>query len=80
MRVFDAAMLDVNLNGNDNWPVAEAFVTLGVPFVCSTGNSGHDIGCATPKPFKYEALGARPDRHRDGYLLQSSRLRLRLRG
>ena len=56
MRVFDAAMLDVNLNGNDNWPVAEAFVTLGVPFVCSTGNSGHDIGCATPKPFKFEAL------------------------
>jgi hypothetical protein len=27
-----------------------------------------------------DALGARPDRHRDGYLLQSSRLRLRLRG
>jgi hypothetical protein len=26
------------------------------------------------------ALGARPDRHRDGYLLQSSRLRQRLRG
>src|SRR5713226_808097 len=25
-------------------------------------------------------LGARPDRHRDGYLLHSSRLRLRLRG
>jgi hypothetical protein len=56
MRVFDAAMLDVNLNGNDNHPVAEAIVALGVPFVCSTGNSGHDIGCATPKPFKYEAL------------------------
>ena len=27
-----------------------------------------------------ERLGARPDRHRDGYLLQSSRLRLGLRG
>jgi hypothetical protein len=32
------------------------FFALGLPFVCSTGNSGHDIGCATPKPFKYEAL------------------------
>src|SRR5450432_2214941 len=29
---------------------------------------------------KVARLGARPDRHRDGYLLQSSRLRLRLRG
>jgi hypothetical protein len=28
MRVFDAAMLDVNLNGNDNHRVAEAFVAL----------------------------------------------------
>jgi hypothetical protein len=27
-----------------------------------------------------QRLGARPDRHRDGYLLQSSRLRLGLRG
>jgi hypothetical protein len=38
-RVFDAAMLDVNLNGNKSYPVADALAARGVPFVFSTGYS-----------------------------------------
>jgi CheY-like chemotaxis protein len=34
---FDIAILDVNLNGQSAFPVAELLVTRGVPFVFSTG-------------------------------------------
>ena len=63
-QVFDAAMLDMNLNGNDSQLVAEALSARGVPFVYSTGNTGHgmrDGYCDRPvlkKPFKYEELVA----------------------
>ena len=40
---FDAAMLDLNLNGNATYLVADALVARGVPFVFSTGYSGDDI-------------------------------------
>lgn len=40
-QAFDAAMLDMNLNGSDSHPVAEALSARGVPFVYSTGNTGH---------------------------------------
>jgi CheY-like chemotaxis protein len=58
-QVFDAAMLDMNLNGDT---VADALAARGVPFVFSTGNSGHDMRdrfrdhAVLRKPFKYEAL------------------------
>jgi CheY-like chemotaxis protein len=63
-QVFDAAMLDVNLNGNDSHPVAEALSARGVPFVYSTGNSGQSLKDGysdrpvLKKPFKYEELAA----------------------
>ena len=63
-QVFDAALLDVNLNGNDSHPVAEALSARGVPFVYSTGNTGHSLreGYSDrpmlKKPFKYEELAA----------------------
>ena len=63
-QVFDAAMLDMNLNGNDSQLVAEALSARGVSFVYSTGNTGHgmrDGYCDRPvlkKPFKYEELVA----------------------
>ena len=63
-QVFDAAMLDMNLNGNDSQLVAEALSARGVPFVYSPGNTGHgmrDGYCDRPvlkKPFKYEKLVA----------------------
>lgn len=61
-QVFDAAMLDMNLNGNKSRDVAAALVARGVPFVFSTGYSGLEIGDAysdrpvLKKPFPYEEL------------------------
>jgi CheY-like chemotaxis protein len=40
-QVFDAAMLDVNLNGRNSRPMADALAARGVPFFLSTGNAGH---------------------------------------
>src|SRR5450631_451829 len=40
-QVFDAAMLDVNLQGHNSRPVADALAARGVPFFFSTGNGGH---------------------------------------
>ena len=45
---FDAAMVDMNLNGEDSHSVAEALVAKGVPFIYSTGNGGYDMKGATP--------------------------------
>ena len=38
-QVFDAATLDLNLDGNESYPVADRLLALGVPFVFSTGYS-----------------------------------------
>ncbi|MBE1203136.1 response regulator [Aminobacter carboxidus] len=40
---FDAAMLDMNLNGDKTYFVADALAARGVPFVFSTGYSGHHV-------------------------------------
>jgi CheY-like chemotaxis protein len=40
---FDAAMLDMNLGGAMTYSVADALGVRGVPFVFSTGYSGHEI-------------------------------------
>jgi CheY-like chemotaxis protein len=63
-QVFDVAILDINLNGNDSHPVAEALSARGVPFVYSTGNTDHGSTngySGRPvlrKPFKFEELVA----------------------
>jgi len=63
-QVFDVALLDVNLNGKDSHPVAEALSARGVPFVYSTGNTGQSLRDGysdrpvLKKPFKYEELAA----------------------
>ena len=36
-EAIDLAVLDVNLNGEKSFPVADALVARGVPFVFSTG-------------------------------------------
>jgi CheY-like chemotaxis protein len=36
-QAIDAALLDVNLDGEMSYPVADALVVRGVPFVFSTG-------------------------------------------
>jgi CheY-like chemotaxis protein len=61
-HVFDAAMLDMNLNGDDSLKVADALTARGVPFVYCTGNNGHGMrvnSANTPvlrKPFSFEEL------------------------
>lgn len=42
-QVFDAAVLDVNLNGCESYPVAVALGARGVPFAFSTGYNGEDM-------------------------------------
>ena len=61
-QVFDAAMLDMNLNGNKSHDVADALAARGVPFVFSTGYSALDMRDdyrdrpVLKKPFPYEEL------------------------
>jgi CheY-like chemotaxis protein len=40
---FDAALLDLNLNGVRSYPVADALAALGVPFAFATGYGGHGL-------------------------------------
>lgn len=42
-QIFDAAMLDMNLNGDKTHSVADALAARGVPFIFSTGYSGRDM-------------------------------------
>jgi len=59
---FDAAILDINLNGDRVYPVAEILSQRNVPYLFITGYSGHDLPAqftAPPrinKPFKREEL------------------------
>lgn len=61
---FDMAMLDVSLHGEDSFPVADALLRLGIPFVFTTGfGSAHlpDRFRGTPlmeKPFRLKELSA----------------------
>jgi CheY-like chemotaxis protein len=63
-QVFDVAMLDMNLNGNDSHVVAEALAARGIPFFYSTGNTsrslrdGYSDRPVLKKPFKFEELAA----------------------
>ncbi|HEL3017000.1 TPA: response regulator [Stenotrophomonas maltophilia] len=61
---FDMAMLDVSLHGEDSFPVADALLRLGVPFVFTTGfGSAHlpERFKGTPmmeKPFRLKELSS----------------------
>ena len=48
---FDLATIDVNLNGEISYPVAEALSARGVPFAFSTGYGEHGVN---------EGFGDRP--------------------
>lgn len=45
---FDVAVLDVNLNGAESYPVADRLVELGVPFLFTTGFGANRL----PERFK----------------------------
>ena len=61
---FDAALLDMNLDGTKSHAVADALAARGVPFAFSTGYSGHDTRDGyrdrpvLKKPFRDEELAA----------------------
>ena len=42
-QAFDAAMVDVNLDGMQSYSVADALRARGVPFMFSTGYSGQSL-------------------------------------
>ena len=59
---FDVAILDVNLNGDNTGPVAEALAARGVPFVFATGYGEQGLPEAfrdrptLKKPFQMDGL------------------------
>jgi DNA-binding response OmpR family regulator len=61
---FDLAILDVNLNGEEVYPVAEILKQRGIPFIFSTGygagglKSGFDGAPQVVKPFQQKLLMA----------------------
>lgn len=63
-EAIDAAVLDVNLNGEKSYPVADALAARRVPFVFSTGydqNSmpiGYQDFAMLQKPYSLSVLGA----------------------
>lgn len=60
---FDIAVLDVNLNGTQSFPVADALAALGVPFFFTTGygqavTDGYRDRPVLTKPYQLESLEA----------------------
>src|SRR5580658_1292176 len=61
-EAIDAAVLDVNLNGQMSYPVADALLARGVPFVFSTGyasnrlQEGYRTYSALQKPYHMTEL------------------------
>ena len=71
---FDVAILDVNLNGDETYPIADALAARAIPFVFASGYSAGRLRkeyrstLSLQKPFQQQelertlaaALGARP--------------------
>ena len=61
-RAFDAALLDLNLDGRKSLPVADALAARAVPFVFATGygdgsiDGEHALRAVLGKPFREAAL------------------------
>ena len=59
---FDLAILDVNLNGQESYPVAEILAARGIPFMFATGYGERGMPPAyqnrptLQKPFQLETL------------------------
>jgi CheY-like chemotaxis protein len=62
-EAFDVAVLDVNLNGKMSYPIADALISRGVPFLFSTGYDkdrlleAYRIFPVLQKPFHRSELG-----------------------
>ena len=61
-EAFDVAILDVNINGEDSYPIAEVLAARGIPFVFSTGYGKKSLPApysdlpALQKPFQRHDL------------------------
>jgi CheY-like chemotaxis protein len=61
-EAFDVAILDVNINGEEAYPIAEALAARGIPFVFSTGYDKQSLRApysdcpALQKPFERHDL------------------------
>ncbi|WP_320457202.1 response regulator [Stenotrophomonas sp. CFBP8994] len=58
---FDVAMLDVNLHGQESFPVADVLVERGIPFIFTTGFGK----TALPERFKRAPVMEKPFRLKD---------------
>ncbi|TLU70756.1 HWE histidine kinase domain-containing protein [Lichenicoccus roseus] len=61
-EVFDAALLDVNLDGETSWDVAAVLRTRGIPFVFGTG---YDASSVLPDDLAGSTVLAKPYHSRD---------------
>ena len=65
---FDIVILDVNLNGEPCWPVADVLADRQIPFVLATGGQvtalpdRHARVTTLPKPYTIEGLEAALER------------------
>ncbi|MEA3060678.1 MAG: hypothetical protein QOJ94_459 [Sphingomonadales bacterium] len=59
---FDVAIIDVNLNGERVWPVADRLVAKGIPYILATGGHieppppAHAGAPVLSKPFTLDAI------------------------
>jgi CheY-like chemotaxis protein len=59
---FDVAIIDVNLNGERVWPVADRLAARGIPYVLATGGHiepppvAHASAPVLSKPFTLDAI------------------------
>ncbi|MDB5693405.1 MAG: response regulator [Alphaproteobacteria bacterium] len=59
---FDVAIIDVNLNGQQVWPVADRLAAKGIPYVLATGGHieppppAHAAAPVLAKPYTLDAI------------------------
>ena len=58
---FDVAILDVNLNGEQTFPIAEILIDRGIPFVFATGYGSASL----PAPLQAVPVLQKPFEQRD---------------
>ena len=56
-EIFDAALLDVNLDGDTSWDIARVLRARGIPFVFGTG---YDVASVLPDDLAGSAVIAKP--------------------
>jgi len=60
-EAFDVAMLDVNLHGQESFPVADVLMERGIPFVFTTGFGARTL----PERFQRTPVMEKPFRLKD---------------